>query len=86
LNCVLDVDACQFGGELGIAFGIVDVFAQLRGFGGGNPSADVATIAPNLVLVVGAYALGFTRIRIWTLAPLFGKGSCLHGGDGGDLI
>jgi hypothetical protein len=32
LERALDVNACQFAGEFGVAFGVVDVFAQLRSF------------------------------------------------------
>ena len=54
MESALNVDAGQFVSEFLVALGVVDVFAQLRSLCGGNPSTDVATIAPNLMLVVGA--------------------------------
>jgi hypothetical protein len=86
LESALNVDAGQFVSEFLVALGVVDVFAQLRSLCGGNPSTDVATIAPNLMLVVGADPASSAGIWVGTLTPLFGEGSWLHGGDGGYLI
>ena len=86
MESALDVDACLFAGELLVELGVVDVFAQLSSLSGRNPSTDVATIAPNLMLVVRADAASACGIRIGTLSPFFGKGSRLHGGNGSNLI
>ena len=82
----MDVECGQFIGELLVALGVVDVLAQLGGLGGGNPAADVAPIAPNLMLVIGTNAPGGCPVRIRAFAPLFGECSGLHGGDGRDLV
>jgi hypothetical protein len=38
------------------------------------------------MLVVGTEARLALAVRTWALAPFFGKGSGLHGGDGGDPV
>ena len=83
---MLDVELAELCGELTEEFGIVDVLAQLGGLGDGDAPTEVATVMPALVLEVRATAHYALAVSVRVFAVFLGKGSGLHGGDGGDLF
>ena len=83
---MLDVELAELCGELTEEFGIVDVLAQLGGLDDGHAPAEVATIMPALVLEIRTAAHHAFAIGGRMFAVFLGKGSGLHGGDGGDLF
>ena len=83
---MLDVELAELCGELTEEFGIVDVLAQLGGLGDGNAPTEVATVMPALVLEIWAAAHHTLAVGDRVFAIFLGKGSRLHGGDGGDLF
>jgi hypothetical protein len=83
---VLNVELAELRGELAEEFGIFDVLAQLGCLAGGHTPADVTTVLPALVLEVWAAAHDPPAAGVGMFAVFLGKGSGLHGGDGGDLF
>jgi hypothetical protein len=74
------------GCEVAEEFGILNVLAQLGGLAGRHTPAEIATVLPALVLEVWAAAHHALAVGIRVFAVFLGKGSGLHGGDGGDLV
>jgi len=83
---MLDVEAGQISRELLEALGVVDVLAQQSRFVGGNASAGVSPVLPDLVLEVGTEADGASALRFGAFSPLLGECPWLHRSDGGDLV
>lgn len=83
---MIDVEFGELPAELLEGVVVVDVFTQEASLAGWHSTGAIGSIAPDLQLVVRAELAGFAVFANCSLPIFLGKGSGLHGGDGGNAF